>query len=270
MIFHSYVFWLFAVSLLCLVAERVRPWRGAQRVLRPELGQDVFWLVFNGVLSAIVFAGFFRFVNGMMDGAFARLAGNGPRVYRVVAASPLALQVVVVLLVSDLLEWCVHNALHRLPWLWCFHRVHHSIRTMDWIGNFRFHWGETLVYSMVKHLPLAVLGARAEALLIVSVCATMIGHLNHANLNISWGPLRYILNSPRMHIWHHEKELRGSAGVNFAVVLSLWDWLFRTAYMPKEALQPEALGYDGMARVSSSLVARFFFPWRGKGEVSSG
>lgn len=94
------------------------------------------------------------------------------------------------------------------------------------------------------------------------VISTTIGHLNHANLNISWGPPRYILNSPRMHIWHHEKTRRGRAGKNFAVVFSFWDWVFGTAYMPKEAGAPPALGFQGMERIPTGVMWRFFVPWR--------
>ena len=106
-----------------------------------------------------------------------------------------------------------------------------------------------------------LLGGRWEAALAAAIVSTAIGHLNHSNLNISWGPLRYLLNSPRMHIWHHEKEHRGKAGVNFAVVFSLWDWIFRTAYMPREALQPGAIGYKGQERVPEDLLSRFFMPF---------
>ena len=265
MIYTRYAFWLALLACLCTVAERWRPWRKDQRTVRPQLGQDVFWLVFNGVLAAWVFSGVFTVIYGGLDMFVDRLAPVRLNDLRVVAALPLWAQCFVVLVAADFLEWCTHNLLHRVSWLWRIHRVHHSIETMDWIGNFRFHWGEILLYQTVKYVPLGVLGADWRAILAVAVFATAIGNINHANMNISWGPLRYIFNSPRMHIWHHEKTVRGKAGVNFGIVLSVWDWIFGTAYLPGEAdpLQPEAIGFTGMEKVSPSLLARFFYPWRG-------
>jgi len=55
-----------------------------------------------------------------------------------------------------------HNLLHRVPWLWTFHKVHHSITTMDWIGNWRFHWMEIVVYKTLQWLPLAWLKMRRD------------------------------------------------------------------------------------------------------------
>ncbi|NQT94137.1 MAG: sterol desaturase family protein, partial [Lentisphaerae bacterium] len=256
----DYTFWLAVVSAGCLVAERIAPWRRGQRFLRPGLAQDGFWLVFNGCIVTIAFGGVLRFTETALGVGFSRVFGVMPGNLRAIAGFSLPVQVIVVLVVSDLVEWLVHNALHRWRPLWGIHRLHHSIRIMDWIGNFRFHWGEIIVYKTVKYLPLAVLGARWESILVSAVIATLIGNLNHSNLNISWGPFRYVLNSPRMHIWHHDKNPASRAGVNFGVVFSLWDWIFGTAYMPREAKQPAELGFRGMEKSPTSLGMRFFLP----------
>ena len=259
---YSYPFWLAAISAVCIILERLRPWRKSQGFFRPQLLQDYFWLLFNGVFSSNLLTPLLVLVYAGLVNLFFGITGLSHQNTGIMSKYPLALQIIILIILADGIEWCVHNALHRVPWLWKIHRVHHSITTMDWIGNFRFHWAETLIYSTVKYLPLFILGASWQAVLFVAVFATLIGHLNHANLNISWGPLRYIFNSSRMHIWHHEKKLRGKAGVNFGVVFSFWDWLFGTAYMPKTgALQPESIGYHGMEKTSGSLTRRFFVPF---------
>ena len=244
-----------------MLAERLRPWRREQTWPRPEIGQDIFWLAFNGMASGFLFGSLYGAIYGLEERAFVGALGFFPGSLRAAAGLPVWAQFLAVLVAGDFMEWFVHNALHRVPWLWRFHRVHHSIVVMDWIGNFRFHWGESLLYNSIKHLPMALLGADASVVLLAAVTSTGIGHLNHSNLNISWGPVRYLLNSPRMHIWHHEKGLRGGAGVNFAVVFSLWDWVFRTAYMPRVApIEPAALGFRGQDRAPGSLLMRFFLP----------
>ena len=119
---------------------------------------------------------------------------------------------------------------------------------------------------------MVILGVDGRVLFTVAILATVIGHLNHSNLNLSWGPLRHVFNSSRMHIWHHMHDFPAdhARGLNFGVSLSVWDWLFGTAYWPSKnespQQQPEALGFPGMERMPRSLIGRFFAPvlafWR--------
>jgi hypothetical protein len=51
-----------------------------------------------------------------------------------------------------------HVALHHIPLLWFFHRVHHSIVDMDWMGNMRFHWPARLGFEGIDRLPMHFLG----------------------------------------------------------------------------------------------------------------
>ena len=89
--------------------------------------------------------------------------------------------------------------------------------------------------------------------------------LNHANIRISWGPLRYLLNSPMMHVWHHDVEQHGKGGQNFGQVLSVWDWIFGTVYWPADRKMPDRLGFEGMQRYPSSLPGRLVYPlWRNR------
>jgi sterol desaturase/sphingolipid hydroxylase (fatty acid hydroxylase superfamily) len=259
-VLRQYWFWLFCASLFVLALERVRPWRAQQKMLRPLLAQDFFWLVFNGYVWSIVAA----FVLGVLpaggNATVRQVLGGFARGISAVGTLPLLVQAILYLVAADFIEWCVHNALHRVGWLWPIHRVHHSIHTMDWIGSFRFHWGEHIVYRSIKFVPLALLGARYDAMLIAWVTSTAIGHLNHANLKISWGPFRYVLNSPMMHIWHHDRDPDNGVGYNFGIVFSMWDWIFRTAYMPAGKV-PGALGFHGDERYPDSLWKRFLIPY---------
>lgn len=260
MIYRKYWFWLIVVSVLMLVLERVAPWRREQKMLRPHLGQDVFWLVFNGYAYGLLFGAVLKAIPALNGQSMKSVLDGFGAGFRTVGELPLLVQALIYLVIADFIEYLVHNALHRWNWLWPIHRVHHSIHTMDWIGNFRFHWGELIVYSSAKYLPLALLGARYDAMLISWVTSLTIGHLNHSNLRISWGPLRYVLNSPRMHIWHHDKFPDNTAGYNFAVVFSLWDWLFGTAHMPLDSV-PKALGFHKDEAYPDSLLTRFFVPY---------
>jgi sterol desaturase/sphingolipid hydroxylase (fatty acid hydroxylase superfamily) len=259
---RGYFFWLLVVSALCLILERIHPWRARQRLFRRQFAQDLFWLFFNGHYLGILLAYVSAFGLGW---AFPFL--DRAKSPRLLAATPLIVQFVVFFVIKDLFEWAIHNLLHRAPWLWEFHKLHHSIEEMDWIGNFRFHWMEVIVYQSLLYFPLAVMGVDARVVLAIAVVSTLIGHLNHSNLRLSWGPLRYLLNSPRMHVWHHDHDWPADRprGVNFGVCLSTWDWLFGTAYWPTEmhgepAEQPARLGFHGIEQFPRSLIGRFCYP----------
>ncbi len=253
----SYTFWLIVVSLFCFLLERIIPWR-KQKILRPELAQDIFWLIFNGYYLAVLFSPLFNWASSSFSAFIVSLGFPSPSSLNFVNDFPFGLQVVILLVFQDFIEWGVHNLLHRVPLLWEFHKLHHSIHTMDWIGNFRFHWLEVFVYKSIKYLPLALMGFDGNAVLVVAVFATLIGHLNHSNIPWSYGPLKYIFNSPKMHIWHHDEEMHLPAGQNFGIVLSIWDWIFRTAYMPEG--QPKRIGFKGDEEFPKNVVFRFLYP----------
>ena len=254
---RSYLHWLVAISLAFVLLERLVPWRKGQALLRPGWARDLGFLALNGHVFSLLTAG----VNGWLAAQATRLLqAAGLRLdASPVAGWPLAAQVAALLIVSDFLQWCVHNLLHRVPALWTFHKVHHAITTMDFVGNFRFHWMEILVYKSALWLPLALLGASGDAAFLVAVVTTIWGDLNHANLNVGLGPLGYVLNNPRMHLWHHDASDEGGVAKNFGIVLSLWDFLFRTAYWPRDR-SPQTLGYPGIEEMPGSLLAELAWP----------
>ena len=62
------------------------------------------------------------------------------------------------------------------------------------------------------------------------------------------GPImKYLFNSPEMHIWHHSYDLPEDrrTGVNFGLTLALWDYIFKTAYIP-ETGKDIRLGFPGV------------------------
>jgi sterol desaturase/sphingolipid hydroxylase (fatty acid hydroxylase superfamily) len=93
----------------------------------------------------------------------------------------------------------------------------------------------------------------------VAVFATFWGHFNHANLEVGLGPLARILNGPRMHLWHHDASTEGGVAKNFGIVLSVWDFLFGTAYWPRDRA-PERLGYPGDEEMPPDLPRQMIFP----------
>ena len=66
--------------------------------------------------------------------------------------------------------------------------------------------------------------------------------------SLALGPvMKYLFNSPEMHIWHHTYDLpeEHRFGVNFGLTLGLWDYIFGTAYVPKDGGE-NRLGFPGV------------------------
>ncbi len=264
-VYLQYYFWLVSISLFCLVLERLAPWRREQKMLRRGLGQDLFWLVFNGHYLGLIFALIAGRSIQLLNSVLYELGLPVPESLALLSGTPLWVQFVVFLVLKDFLEWNIHRLLHNVPWLWDLHKLHHSIEELDWIGNFRFHWGEIVVYKSISYLPLVVLGVDWRVMLVIAILWTLMLDLNHANLSFDWGPLRYVLNSPRMHVWHHDVEVHGKGGQNFGQVLSVWDWMFGTVYWPKDRERPERLGFKGQERYPTGVLGRIVYPfWKSR------
>jgi len=169
-------------------------------------------------------------------------------------------QFVVYFVLSDFLQWGIHNLLHRVPFLWQFHKVHHSAPHLDFLANFRFHWMELVVYRSLLFVPLLWLGGDPEVLIYVYLFNTVWGDFNHSNLDVGLGPLAYVFNSPRMHLWHHDASDEGGSAKNFGIVLSAWDWIFRTAYWPRDRV-PERIGYPEDEEMPRDWTRQELFPF---------
>ena len=160
-----------------------------------------------------------------------------------VGSQPLWLQFIELMFLTDFMQYWFHRAFHRIPFLWGFHAVHHSARTMDWLAGSRMHIIEIIGLRGMTIIPMYVLGFQESAMhayiLLVYLYATFI----HANVrfNVEW--LKPYIVTPRFHHWHHgiEKE---AIDVNFAIHFPLFDRLFGTYYMPSN-LWPSGYGVGG-------------------------
>ena len=258
---YMYPISLALLSGFVMLLERLFPWRPGQKQLRPKLWSDFIHLVFNGHFLGLLLAGLASV--WVLPSVDRWLAAEGltDAVYRNAAVDwPLWAQIIVALVVLDFVQWCVHNLLHRIPLFWEFHKAHHSVvdGEMDWIVSFRFSWLEVIVYKSVLYLPLVFFGFRWEALMFHAIFGTLIGHLNHSNLNLGHGWWRFILNSPRMHIWHHDYEGDSKTTVNFGIIFSCWDWIFGTAKMPPDP--PARLGFDGVETFPDNFFSQEIWP----------
>jgi 3-mercaptopyruvate sulfurtransferase SseA/sterol desaturase/sphingolipid hydroxylase (fatty acid hydroxylase superfamily) len=262
------VAYLYPISLAVISAfvaglERLFPWRRSQVQLRPRLWSDFIHLVFNGhFLGVLIYAGYERWLHGPVVAGVKAIDLDRWVFADFAAGWPVLAQVLVALFAIDFCQWCVHNVLHRVPALWKFHQVHHSVvdGELDWIVSFRFHWMEVIIYKAFLYVPLAFFGFGPAAIMTHAIFGTLIGHLNHANLDWDYGPLKVLFNNPRMHLWHHDYEGDERTTVNFGIIFSCWDYLFGTAKVP--SAPPARIGYDGVTQMPPHFFGHALWPLR--------
>lgn len=241
--YTNYFWGLIVISLVVWALEVLFPWRKEQPIFRKDFWLDAFYMFFNFFVFAIVISGVYK-VLGVL---FSDMGINAQTLAVVDMANwPQWLQLLLFFVVLDFVQWFTHVLLHRYPFLWEFHKVHHSVKEMGFAAHLRFHWMENILYKPLKTLGVMVLGGfEPEQAYIVHFAAIAIGHFNHANIKLTYGPLKYILNNPVMHLYHHAYTIpKGSHGVNFGISLSVWDYLFKTNYIPESSGQIE-LGFPG-------------------------
>jgi sterol desaturase/sphingolipid hydroxylase (fatty acid hydroxylase superfamily) len=122
---------------------------------------------------------------------------------------------------------------------------------------------ENIFYTPAKYIVLLLIGGfEPSSVFVIYYINIAIGHLNHANLNVDYGPFKYILNNPKMHIWHHAKELPESHphGMNYGISLSIWDYLFGTNYIPRSGRDIK-LGFEELEHFPKTFAKQLIFPF---------
>ena len=233
---HNYFYWVIGASLLIWCLEIRFPWRKDQPKIRTDFWLDIFYTFWNYFLfSLVIYAALSEvFVNLFKDflGVFDiknEVAINMDKV-------PHWIRLLIVFVFRDFMQYNIHRLLHHYPWMWRFHKVHHSTETMGFGALMRFHFMENIIYRSLEYIPLAMIGINLYDFFIIHIFTFVLGQIGHANLYLPMGRLRYLLNGPQMHLWHHAKEFPEShpKGFNFGISLSVWDYIFKTVYWPSD------------------------------------
>lgn len=188
-------------------------------------------------------------VNGPFLSALTQISGFWlatmiPSYSQLMTPWPWLVQFAVLFLVNDFGRYWLHRWYHDFDFLWRIHRVHHAVVEMDCLSVIRFHVLEGIVKNFLLFVPFQALGIEEHVIPIFSAIDILKGYWHHANLKTYIGPLNYVLNSAEQHWWHHSTEQRGQRS-NYGSVLSVWDWLFKTAYWPR-GQWPEKIGVGGL------------------------
>ncbi len=256
----NYFWGLISISLFIWVLEIIFPWRKEQSVFRKDFWLDGFYMFFNFFIFSIAISGFYR----LIQVGFSDIGITSKSIAFIDPSNwPIWLQLLVFFIILDFVQWFTHSLLHKYSFLWKFHKVHHSVKEMGFAAHLRYHWMENIFYKPLKTFAVMILfGFEPEQAYIVHFIAITIGHFNHANIKITWGPLKYIINNPVMHLHHHAYDLpEGRYGVNFGISLSLWDYIFKTNYIPEDSGTID-LGFPGVDKFPKSFIDQNTYGFR--------
>jgi sterol desaturase/sphingolipid hydroxylase (fatty acid hydroxylase superfamily) len=163
-----------------------------------------------------------------------------------------------------------HCLLHRFPWLWRFHQVHHSDLDLDVATAWRFHVGEMLFSILFRGGVVRLLGPPPLAVVayeIVYEGATAFHHSNWKLPATLEKQLNRLVVTPRMHGIHHS-IVQSETDSNYSIVFSFWDRLHRTDRLevPQEAVTIGTPAYRQPSELTLSRLFRMPFapmrPWR--------
>ena len=259
----NYFYGLIIISLVVFVLELLFPWRKNQAILRKDFWLDLFYLFFNFFLLNLIILMALSNVTEKVFNDFLGIFNLQLASIQLfsVATLPKVISLFIFFIIADFVQWNTHRMLHRVPFLWNVHKTHHSVKQMGFAAHFRYNWIEPIVYKSLLYVPIALIGGFSlEDVFIIHFISIAIGHLNHANLGWDYGFLKYIFNNPKMHIWHHSKEMPNKIGMNFGISLSIWDYIFKTNYIPKNGRDNE-LGFENDEKFPKDFMQQEFYPF---------
>jgi sterol desaturase/sphingolipid hydroxylase (fatty acid hydroxylase superfamily) len=261
--FSENYFWgLIIISLVVWIFEIIFPWRKSQKIFRKGFWIDIIYMFFNFFLFSIIIVGFYEAFNKLLYD-LSGIASNSIALIDLSTFSQIS-QLIIFFITLDFFQWLTHIMMHRFDFLWKFHKVHHSVKEMGFAAHFHYHWMENILYKPLKVFAVMLIGGfEPEQAYLIHFLTITIGHLNHSNIKLSYGAFKYIFNNPIMHLHHHASSSSNNfkTGVNFAISLSIWDYIFKTNYIPNENGDTK-LGYEGDQSMAKSFFGQLFYGFK--------
>ncbi len=260
---HISLFSLFSALCVALIVLAARRYKKGRRirlktlfralfpkriVLSKSSFADVGYFYFNVFVFGIVF-GWALLSYDTLSRSIADLLTN---TFGEIPAAPLpafvakSIITVMLFLAYELGYWLNHYLSHRIPFLWEFHKVHHSATSLTPLTNFRVHpiymciFVNILAVSMgfangvgdyLLGQPASQYGLSETNIILVFFIYVYV-HLQHSQLWISFtGWLGRLLMSPAHHQIHHSRN-PAHFNKNLGSCLAVWDWMFGTLYIP--------------------------------------
>ena len=231
---------------------------GQASVLSRPIATDLAYAALGLLYAGLIPAGVSAMIGALFGPDAPRAMAQVRAGYGVLFGLPLWLQVIVLLTATDFVQYWLHRVFHGRA-LWGFHEIHHGAEEVNWTTAFRIHPINYLLYNTALAIGARLAGFSPGAFLLAAPIAFFSAAVAHANLNWTFGPLRYVVASPMFHRWHHtdSPETRDR---NFAPMFPVWDLLFGTFHMPAGE-RPAGYGVEGSPR---NIACQLWRPFRGR------
>jgi sterol desaturase/sphingolipid hydroxylase (fatty acid hydroxylase superfamily) len=205
-----------------MALEYIVPYRKSWNQMDGEFWLDFVLtnLMFPVVVEGIAFSLKFAFGEGL--GSFWPKDAN------------IFVQLALALVIAEFFFYWIHRLGHERESMWRFHKIHHSAKRVYWMNAARFHPIDIGLNFVFYFLPLALLGAHDEIFALVFIMNAATGLLEHGNIDFDAGVLNRVFNTAQLHRWHHSVDEKISQR-NYGKVLSVWDQVFGTYYLPKRS-----------------------------------
>ena len=183
------------------------------------------------------------------------------------------LYTITLFLVSDFTRYWLHRFLHTIPFLWEFHKVHHSAKVLTPITFYRVHPIENFLFGLRYSLSVGFVtgifvyffGAMIDIYAVVGVNVFLfVFSVFGANLRHSHVPFSYPrilekwLMSPKQHQIHHSRK---HFDKNYGGFISIWDKMFGTLKFSNEVLVMKFGLRKNQMNDYSSLKSLIFRPF---------
>jgi sterol desaturase/sphingolipid hydroxylase (fatty acid hydroxylase superfamily) len=206
-----------------LMLERLWPAARSQSRFSAGLLVDFLWFCFSPVFLVV----FVMPIEEALRWVHDDVLGLDPLFP--IGSLPLALQIAIVVVLSDFLQWLAHVIRHKSSFVWEFHKIHHSQLELNYFSASRIHPVDGLTINLVSFLPFAMLDANIAipAFVAWKVFVRIYAMFTHSNIRTNMGPLKYVLVTPQSHRIHHSDRPE-HRDKNFANMFAIWDFMFGT------------------------------------------
>lgn len=244
---------LLGSTIIFVVIEKIFPLYKGQLIFRREWQTDMVHFAVNHFIVGLALLT----VNFAIHRLFGWMAHDSVRDF--VQSIWFFPQLLLCILTADMVQYWTHRAYHEIPFLWRFHAVHHSAKTMDWLAGSRQHILELICTRVGVLGALYVLGFDKTVMDVYIIVVGFQAVFNHANVHLPWGPIKYVIVTPDFHHWHHSSD-DVAIDRNYAAHYAFLDHLFGTAIKGQKGF-PEKYGVQG-DYMPDGFVKQLMFPFR--------
>lgn len=154
--------------------------------------------------------------------------------------STIILYTITLFIVSDFTRYWLHRLLHTIPFLWEFHKVHHSAKVLNPLTFYRVHPVENILFGFRYSLSIGLVtgifiyffGSKVGLIEILGanvfifIFSSLGANLRHSHIPLAYFKfLEKIFISPKQHQIHHSRK---HFDKNYGGYLAIWDNIFGT------------------------------------------